>query len=309
MSAEIDQGTVIYGIRSSKYPSTPCYGIIITARCDIAQCKVPKYYYLVAVDASAWFCTKHGFEQTFSGDLKSYRDNVNTHASKLSLDGNVLISCTQENQDIILNQRESELKSEKSTRDTFKSLRKALKQYRSLDEANYNNKTRQEAIGKFSKTAIAHLRDIDTGRHSHYYFLPQTSYIKNGIKSKGLIVDLLEIGVLSLQDAQKLISPFSQVISRKDLPVIPCKEDFQYLKNGDSLESLLKGFPEYLRLTHQFWLETDSDFVAIEGTTQSPWCEHMMQRFSNAFIRIGLDNPTQSDFESIISNICTEVAE
>ena len=36
----IDQGTVIYGMRSEKYPEKMCYAIIISARCDIANDKV-----------------------------------------------------------------------------------------------------------------------------------------------------------------------------------------------------------------------------------------------------------------------------
>ena len=31
-----DQGTIVYGIKSLKYPDSVCYGIIITASCDIA---------------------------------------------------------------------------------------------------------------------------------------------------------------------------------------------------------------------------------------------------------------------------------
>lgn len=46
MENSLDQGTIIYGIRSDKYPAFPCYGIIITARCDIAQDTFVKDGYL-----------------------------------------------------------------------------------------------------------------------------------------------------------------------------------------------------------------------------------------------------------------------
>lgn len=37
---ELDQGSVLYGLRSDRYPGIPCYGIVITASCDIANSKV-----------------------------------------------------------------------------------------------------------------------------------------------------------------------------------------------------------------------------------------------------------------------------
>lgn len=39
---ELDQGSVLYGLRSDRYPGIPCYGIVITASCDIANSKVSK---------------------------------------------------------------------------------------------------------------------------------------------------------------------------------------------------------------------------------------------------------------------------
>lgn len=306
MGAEIDQGTIIYGIHSTKYPSVPCYGVIITARCDIAQCKVPKYYYLVAVDAASWFCTQHGFEQTFASSLQSQKNKIIENASKLNLDGDVLVKCMHDDQNTILTQKEADPKLAKELKQAVKNLRKALDQYRNLIEGNTDEGKRCLEIKKNSKTAVNHLNEIDLGKHTHYYFLPQCSYLGNDIKSKGLIVDLLEIGVLSLQDAQKIVSPFSQAIYYKDLPDLPQKEDLPYLKEQDDINSLFEKLSEYVRLTTQFWLKSDDDFVAIEGTTKSPWCEHLMQRFSNAFVRIGLDNPTKSDFESIIASIDME---
>lgn len=60
-SKKINQGTVIYGIKCEKYPSSACYGVIISARCDIAQSKVAKYYYLIAVDATKWLQSDYGW--------------------------------------------------------------------------------------------------------------------------------------------------------------------------------------------------------------------------------------------------------
>lgn len=91
MKNSLDQGTVIYGIKSDKYPAFPCYGIIITARCDIAQNKVPKYHYLVAVDASSWFSSKHGYQLVYSKTIADKMKTVCDKATALELDGQTLL--------------------------------------------------------------------------------------------------------------------------------------------------------------------------------------------------------------------------
>lgn len=102
MKNSLDQGTVIYGIKSDKYPAFPCYGIIITARCDIAQNKVPKYHYLVAVDASSWFSSKHGYQLVYSKTIADKMKTVCDKATALELDGQTLLSTSTEQLEIIL---------------------------------------------------------------------------------------------------------------------------------------------------------------------------------------------------------------
>lgn len=67
---QLDQGTIIYGIRSDKYPNLRCYGVIITASCDIAQQKVSKLYYLLAIDAKEWFCSKFAYPQVYCSKIE-----------------------------------------------------------------------------------------------------------------------------------------------------------------------------------------------------------------------------------------------
>ena len=71
-------------------------------------------------------------------------------------------------------------------------------------------------------------------------------------------------------------------------------------------EKYIKNQAEYTRLKDNYWLEHDGDFVAIDGTIKSPWCEHLMQHFSNCFSRIGLDNPTDDDYKKLIENCYKE---
>ena len=57
------------------------------------------------------------------------------------------------------------------------------------------------------------------------------------------------------------------------------------------------------RLRKQFWLETNDDFVIVDKTIDHPWIEHLMQRFSHGFIRIGINGATKDDFSTLIYNI------
>ena len=79
--------------------------------------------------------------------------------------------------------------------------------------------------------------------------------------------------------------------------------------NKQQIEGMFNDIQENIRLTSAYWLKDDSDFVGFEGTIQSPWCEHLMQRFSNAFIRIGIIDPTPEDYKAVIARCYKEVTE
>ena len=300
----IDQGTIIYGIRSDKYPTVPCYGIIITARCDIAQKKVPKYYFLVAVDASEWFCTNHGYSMVYKKKIHDMKNVIDSLATELDLNGDVLISLTQENIDVVLANKRSEYSNNGAIK-KIDSLSKKIAEYYIFVDTTENTEKRRQAIHKNPKPAIEFLKEIDQGKHLHYYYLPQKAYLGNNIFDKGLIVDLLEISQISISDVEKIKSPG---IDFKVLPKIPSREDIIDATKTEQqmlLAQLYSDIQEHYRLTSLYWLTNDSDFVVIEETIKSPWCEHLMQRFSNAFIRIGIDNPSPDDFEEIIKRCYT----
>lgn len=79
MINNIEQGTIIYGSRSKKYPENKCYSIIISARCDVSNNKIDKVYYITAVDVDEWFYTKRGFEVVYENMLY---DNIKKYFKK-----------------------------------------------------------------------------------------------------------------------------------------------------------------------------------------------------------------------------------
>ena len=304
----IDQGTVIYGIRSSKYPTVCCYGVIISARCDIAQGKVPKYYFLVAVDASEWFCTEHGYDMVYSSVIKGIKSEIDSKADELDLCGDVLVSAEIQDLEAILSAKREEYSGNSKQIKKVDTLANKIAEFRIFSIRDMDDSQRSIAVGRQPKTAIKELENIYKGTQHHYYYLPQHAYLDNSVYNKGLIVDLLEIKELSLEDADRIKSPG---IDFQILPSFPTPEKMlEVIKGGDprEIEKMLDGIQEITRLTTEYWLKKDSDFVDFEGTIQSPWCEHLMQRFSHAFIRIGLSDPTKRDFEDVITKCYSEVA-
>lgn len=301
----IDQGTVIYGIRSSKYPTVPCYGVIITARCDIAQKKVPKYYFLIAVDASDWFRTEHGYGLVYRTTIHDLRSSINSMANEIDLNGDVLISLNSSDLKTVLLNKHLECSGDKKNLSKIDRLSNKILEYRIFNDVTMTDEQRGQAIKKKPKQAEDELSKIDKGDKNHYYYLPQHAYLKNSVYNKGLIVDLLEIGKLSLQDAEMIRTPG---IDYQILPQLPTPEDMiEVINTGvrQEIDRMFNSINENRRLSAKYWLNNDSDFVVVEGVIQSPWCEHLMQRFSNAFIRIGIDNPTKKDYSEVIARCYT----
>ena len=175
-----------------------------------------------------------------------------------------------------------------------------------FNKENMDDDARAEAIKHRDKDALSCLKKISQGDYHHYYFLPQDAYLSNGIKDNGIIVDLLEIDSLPIADAKRLTEPYEKNIILENVPKLPDTEKLAELsKDGNpfAIEKTMQQITEHFRMINSYWLEDESSFVDIEGTTDSPWCEHLMQRFSNAFIRIGLDNPTDEHFKRIIGRI------
>lgn len=260
-----DQGTIIHGIRSDKYPSNRCFGIVITASCDIANCKVSKFYYLVAIDVKDWIISDIGFREIFNQFIIQTEKNISDAVQKNQLDWKSLKSFSVEEAIQVIN---ANCKNPSEVIKQYKNYAKYNKQALTIEEKKQTAKEKQKSI-------ISYLQRISKGEILHFYFLPQNAYVKGGKRDKGLIVDLQEIETISLRDAE--------LIKKKGIDFLELPRDQM----------------EKERLQKSYWLNTCDDFVIISDTISSPWREHLMQRFSHGFIRIGVDGATEDDFKRI----------
>ena len=264
----VDQGTLIYGMRSEKYPEQACYGIVISARCDIANCKIRRLYYLIAVGVEEWLVSEAGFEVAIKTVLNGARDSFFDGAKSNGLDGETLLSFDTEQVRTVIY---SELK-EKAA----EALMGRYQQYRSCLCSTLEAR-RSKIKTTDSKKIKKVLEDINNGVYTHLYYLPEAAFRKDGQKSKGLIVDLQEIEAISITDIEAI-----------------CKNKVDGLVlNSESAEY-------YSRFC---WIEGKECYTDIDGLIVSPWCEHLMQRFAHGFIRIGLDGATSEDFGKLIRDM------
>ena len=71
MSDKFTQGTIIEYIRSTKYPEIKCQGIVISARCDLAQEKINQFHCLSAMNIEEWI-----YEVLFESVVNERNNNV-----------------------------------------------------------------------------------------------------------------------------------------------------------------------------------------------------------------------------------------
>jgi len=247
------------------------------SKVDVANCKVPKFYYLVAVDVRDWLSTEVGYKEAYKEKIHQKECEFINNAQNNLLDPIALQAFSADEFEIVINGSDIPMKKKTALESAYESLRV-------LHHLNMTDEERKHEILSNTKPAEEFLDRINKGEVIHYYFLPSDAYEMNGNMSDGLIVDLEEIEMLNVDDARMIQSPGIDYIL---LPTV-CATERE-------------------RLTNLFWLETENDFVLLVDNISSPWVEHLMQRFSYAFIRVGVNGPTKDDFSRIVKSISKEV--
>lgn len=269
----LTQGTIISGVRSNKYLDTKCYGIVISARCDLANCKISKIYYLIAVSSDDWLLSDEGFNTVLSQRSNELESQLQNKLNMNGLDWASLKNFSVEEFATVVHDSEVGLK-----KDANKCLAsfETFKQYTSgcLKRAE-----KQEVLSKEMKNISSYLLSIANGQMIHFIYIPESAYLKDGSIDKGLIIDLQELEYISIADAEKLAN-FEIDVKNKLLT----EEEKEHHNN-------------------RFFLFDSPGFAIAEWDIKSPWIEYLMQRFSNAFIRIGVDSPQKESIQTMITRV------
>lgn len=252
-----------------------CFGIVISARCDLANCKASKIYYLTAISVDDWLLSDEGFKEVLSSKINGLEANLQSGLEESGLDWNTLKHFTVDEFAKVVNDPEIKLA---QYVDDFLKYKKYVSNGLTISEKKY-------ILNKQIKSVTDYLLKIANGAVMHYAYIPESSYLKNECVHKGLIVDLQELEYISLEVAN--------ILSR-------CEMDIKnrYLSKKDIRNYDLK-----------FFLKDPPGYALAECDIQSPWIEYLMQRFSNAFIRIGVDGLQKEHIQMMLNRICKTIQE
>lgn len=270
---QITQGTLIRGVRFAKYPDISCSGVVITARCDLANTKTEKIFYICAVPLSEWIFSHEGIRIVFSSKINDISNKLNSVCSKYGLDYEALLSFSKDEREVVI--QDKDLNIIESDRNTISDLIGQLQVFiaDSVDRIELNS-----VIEKTKKSVIKALVDISNGKVSHFCFLPEKALFNTKCINNGFIIDLQEIDYLTREEAEILCE---------------CIMDSQSLS-----PNRIKKYKD------KFTLNDGLGYSIIDCTIQSPWIEYIMQRFSNSFTRIGVDNMQKEEATQAVELIC-----
>ncbi|WP_295752283.1 hypothetical protein [uncultured Oscillibacter sp.] len=257
------QGTIIHGLRSEQYRGAPCSAVIITAECDIAQCKVSKFYYLTAMDVRTWMKTEglaYTAAQAQLSELKSVINDYGKNVPGLSEYKNAAIV----DLDGIIEDL-STLSTDKTAQKALQRLKGAKKEY---DLSIKTDREVEALFAKLENKIIGNIKSVIDGSLIQYFFLPRISYAdpseqKPDDAKDGLIVNFQDIGFFD----RHTVSMIEQQ-----------KMDYDKLSEEERTK--------YGKI---FFLEKPNDMIFPEEFIHPPYREWLMQSFSFAFIRIGVE--------------------
>lgn len=275
----LTQGTIITGVRSDKYSNIRCNGVVISARCDLANCKISKIYYLIAVPSDDWLLSDEGFNIVLSQRQNDLEDKLQTKLGGSGLDWSTLKSFSVEEFSTVIHDQEVGLKKDTDkVLEVFRTFKNYTSKYLELGD-------KKAILQNESKSVASSLLKIANGQMMHYIYVPENAYIKDGSIDRGLIIDLQELEYISIRDAERLVN---------------CEIDIQ----SKDLSEVDKQ-----RYNNCFFLMDWLGYAMAEYDIASPWTEYIMQRFSNAFIRIGVDGPQKEDVQSMVSRVSKQDTE
>ena len=264
------QGTIIQYIRSAKYPSIRCCGIVITARCDIANKKTTHIHVLSAMSVKDFI-----FEVLFDSVITRKRNDLNNRIKRFSeANGfsyevitekgwertiHILKEINCDNQNKLAKKRKKEIEGLITEVEAFYKI-----------ECCQN---REDKEGQFESVRGMILEDIKRLHNSNlanYCFLPKVSYDEKESLTEGIVVDLKDIYAIdcSIVDAIEAGKLDTRTLCQTDL----------------------------VKYNDMFFLEND-EYVNSIGIVKSPWIEHMVQAFAYSFARVGVDNASSDEVD------------
>lgn len=270
---EFTQGTVVYGVRCAKYSLIPCYGIVITARCDIANSKTNKIFKLVGVPVEDWILTNQGYIEVLKGNIKNIKKNLEVILTKYELDLESIVSFTE-------SEIENVLQDSNVSQKDIAQINTFLSKYRQYTSSELTLEQKKSVLVENTSNIQSVMKNIASGKDSHYIILPSDTIEKASDKRvKDLVIDLQEIDYWTFDIVDKL--------KKNEIDV----RSTRLTKNDKTI------------LNDYFYIKEKPGYAEIIGKVTSPWIEFVMQRFTNLFARIGVDTLSESQITELVKSV------
>ena len=264
----LTQGLVLYGIRSVYYNS-PCYGIVITARCDLAQSKVDTVHYLTAVSLNDWILTDC-LKMVTNEIVKESQRALTKWMEEKSLNPKLIKTLGPQNLRVILEEYESDRNRKRQILRFIEKWElcvnifcKKIKLSKVIKLLNEDESFRTKKDNKINLI----LKNQLTG----YYFIPGPEININD--HLGLVINMRDINQLDVETINKLL-------------------------NGEIDCRILSNF-DRAALSNYFYLESKDDYAYWVTVIPSPRIEHILQYFTQMFSRIGLEDLSDEFLEKV----------
>lgn len=264
---ELTQGAVAEGIRLPRYGAGPYRAILITARCDLAHVRTDTINLLPVVPLSEWI-QYDGCIAIVLSRILSVEGKIREQMAKLPAELSSLLSDDWlESYDTFIEGNED------VSRDTKNKLRPLLQERASL----------VEGLRSYAESP-AKLREL----------VSTNAYVGKSFKDSASkkVVELMENKVLDahflpvIRPEERLREGTGHVVLFRQIIALPGRL-VAHLANGIASEGDVSG--DLVPLAQQFLTFP----AGLAANICSPHVEHIMQRFSNVFGRIGVQDCSQ----------------
>ncbi|GAB2704874.1 hypothetical protein [Comamonas sediminis] len=272
-TGQFTQGTIFSCAYAENYLKNKVYGLVITARCDAAQEKVPVYSYVPVVSLATWML-RDGAIIMFERILADLDNTFSLILKAVDLSPSLL---KVHPLDDIFKTHFLPMETDKAKKSHFLKFEKNLNTYKQVvlfKEKIDDAEVIKDALKIFEKTVEGLLKELSGNRLSGYYLL-------RGVKSldaddeTDFIVLLREVHHIPGSIARKIIDGCAP-------------SDILDMKRADLI------CPRFI---------DSDDFSLPIGKITSPWIEHIMQCFSMLFARIGVKDIDHKDVKKSLIKI------
>ena len=267
---QITQGSVFCCARASRYEDCDVNGLVITARCDIAQSKYPVLNYLPIVSLRDWL-RRDGLDILLANELNKQRAHLNGMLRSENVSPSIVESVPLETIASVHFPLRTGSKKKNQAAQKFHDHVALMRNFCCLrSRSNLNDMYTWFCVDRKIEVRELIKRLSHHSVLGHYFFETLTLDAQH---FSGFVCLLREVSTLP--------KPIAEALGRG-------------LTASDCFELLEEAYSFNLSFSHE-------DIAMPIAEIGSPTIEHVLQQFSTLFGRIGVPDPVKDDISAVVS--------